>query len=195
MSMPYSTDLRPDTGLYNGKLGMWFFLAAEAMFFGALFSSYAFLRTASASWPDGAKVLPLLPALLVFVALILAASMTAQTWAVSLNGGRPSSTRLWLIAGASLAAAGLIFLGLRMEFREGMTPATHTFYACWFLICTLIAGHATAAGAYALALLWPRVPQDSENTVQMRNRVECLGLFLQFVALTWFATFACFYVI
>ena len=37
--------VRPDTGLTNGKLGTWVFLAFELMLFGSLFSSYALLRT------------------------------------------------------------------------------------------------------------------------------------------------------
>ena len=35
---------RPDTGLYNAKLGIWLFLASEVMLFGGLFSAYIFLR-------------------------------------------------------------------------------------------------------------------------------------------------------
>ena len=35
---------RPDTGLTNGKLGIWLFLASEVMLFGALFSTYILLR-------------------------------------------------------------------------------------------------------------------------------------------------------
>ena len=31
---------RPDTGLNNGKLGIWLFLASEVMLFGALFATY-----------------------------------------------------------------------------------------------------------------------------------------------------------
>ena len=38
--IPYNVDERPDTGLYNAKLGIWLFLASEVMLFGALFSTY-----------------------------------------------------------------------------------------------------------------------------------------------------------
>ncbi|MEZ6074606.1 MAG: hypothetical protein R3C56_02710 [Pirellulaceae bacterium] len=37
MKIPYTTEIREDTGLYNGKVGMWLFLASEVMLFGALF--------------------------------------------------------------------------------------------------------------------------------------------------------------
>ena len=39
MKIPYTVEERPDTGLANGKLGIWLFLASEVMLFGALFSS------------------------------------------------------------------------------------------------------------------------------------------------------------
>ena len=45
MEIPYTVEARPDTGLYNAKLGIWLFLASEVMLFGALFSSYVLLRT------------------------------------------------------------------------------------------------------------------------------------------------------
>ena len=44
MEIPYYDKERPDTGLYNGKAGIWLFLASEVMLFGALFSAYVLLR-------------------------------------------------------------------------------------------------------------------------------------------------------
>src|SRR5690606_8429772 len=49
--IPVKVKLRPDTGLYNGKLGIWLFLASEVMLFGALFSAFIFQRTLSPEWP------------------------------------------------------------------------------------------------------------------------------------------------
>ena len=53
MEIPYIVDERPDTGLTNGKLGIWLFLASEVMLFGALFSTYIILRTGAIEWPHG----------------------------------------------------------------------------------------------------------------------------------------------
>ncbi|MBA3762816.1 MAG: heme-copper oxidase subunit III, partial [Chthoniobacterales bacterium] len=44
MDIPYTTSARPDTGLWNAKIGIWLFLASEVMLFGGLFSAYVFLR-------------------------------------------------------------------------------------------------------------------------------------------------------
>jgi len=51
-ALPYTTTVRPDTGLTSPKLGIWLFLASEVMLFGSLFSAYALLRTGAAFWPD-----------------------------------------------------------------------------------------------------------------------------------------------
>jgi cytochrome c oxidase subunit 3 len=49
MEIPYTVEARPDTGLSNGKLGIWLFLASEVMLFGALFASYVMLRVATST--------------------------------------------------------------------------------------------------------------------------------------------------
>jgi cytochrome c oxidase subunit 3 len=36
MEIPHTVTARPDTGLYNAKLGIWLFLASEVMLFGGL---------------------------------------------------------------------------------------------------------------------------------------------------------------
>lgn len=53
MEIPYITEARKDTGLYNSKVGIWLFLASEVMLFGAFFSSYILLRVGAeeGTWP------------------------------------------------------------------------------------------------------------------------------------------------
>jgi cytochrome c oxidase subunit 3 len=55
MEIPYTIESRPDTGIYNAKLGIWLFLASEVMLFGALFSAYILLRVGAepGMWPHG----------------------------------------------------------------------------------------------------------------------------------------------
>lgn len=57
--IPYTVELRPDTGLYNAKMGIWLFLASEVMLFGALFSSYILLRVGASEWPHGLLSVPM----------------------------------------------------------------------------------------------------------------------------------------
>src|SRR3990167_5069720 len=55
--IPYTVKIRPDTGLFNAKLGIWLFLSSEVMLFGALFSSYILLRLGAIDWPQGSSIL------------------------------------------------------------------------------------------------------------------------------------------
>ena len=61
MEIPYTVAARPDTGLNNGKIAIWLFLASEVMLFGALFASYVMLRVGAPQWP-GRRDLPQRPA-------------------------------------------------------------------------------------------------------------------------------------
>lgn len=60
MQIPHEVTARPDTGLYNAKLGIWLFLASEVMLFGGLFSAYIFLRMGAQEgyWPHGLLNVP-----------------------------------------------------------------------------------------------------------------------------------------
>ena len=60
MDIPYTTSARPDTGLWNAKIGIWLFLASEVMLFGGLFSAYIFLRLDALPgyWPHGLLNVP-----------------------------------------------------------------------------------------------------------------------------------------
>ena len=49
MQIPYTVAARPDTGLTNGKIAIWLFLASEVMLFGAFFAAYIMLRVGAES--------------------------------------------------------------------------------------------------------------------------------------------------
>jgi len=61
MEIPYTSQPRPDTGVYNAKVGIWLFLASEVMLFGALFSAYILLRVGALpeNWPHGLLNIPI----------------------------------------------------------------------------------------------------------------------------------------
>ncbi len=61
MEIPYTVKPRPDTGVYNAKIGIWLFLASEIMLFGALFSSYIILRITApeGTWLEGVLNVPI----------------------------------------------------------------------------------------------------------------------------------------
>ena len=98
MNIPYTVEERPDTGLTNGKLGIWLFLASEVMLFGALFSTYIILRVGAVEWPHGELNVPLGT---VNTFILIGSSVTmVMAWA-SLKMNDWGKHRLYLVADAS----------------------------------------------------------------------------------------------
>lgn len=80
MEIPYTVTARPDTGLYNAKVGIWLFLASEVMLFGGLFSSYVFLRI-GADFPWPFHELNVLPGFINTMVLIVSSVTVVAAWA------------------------------------------------------------------------------------------------------------------
>ena len=80
MEIPYTVEVRPDTGLYNAKVGIWLFLASEVMLFGGLFSAYILLRVGAepGTWPHGWQNLTL--GTINTIVLALSAITTLMAW-------------------------------------------------------------------------------------------------------------------
>src|SRR5580704_6843429 len=81
MDIPYISEPRQDTGLFNAKVGIWLFLASEVMLFGALFSSYILLRVGAAAgdWPHGLLNIPL--GMTNTIVLIVSSITVVMAWA------------------------------------------------------------------------------------------------------------------
>lgn len=116
MTIPHTVEPRPDTGLYNAKLGLWLFLASEVMLFGALFSSYILLRVGSTDWPRGQLSVPL-GTLNTFV-LILSSISVVMAWA-ALKGRDFSKFKLW--QGVTVLLAILFLTVKSFEYRTKFT--------------------------------------------------------------------------
>ena len=100
MEIPYEVKARPDTGLWNAKIGIWLFLASEVMLFGGLFSGYVFLRLASGTDPDyhwPMEVLEVAPGLINTFVLIASSVFVVMAW-VKLKLRDWNGFRNWMIA-------------------------------------------------------------------------------------------------
>src|SRR3974377_486457 len=109
MDIPYTTQPRPDTGLYNAKVGIWLFLASEVMLFGALFSSYILRRVCAQDcfWPHGWLNVPV--GTLNTIVLITSSITTVMAWA-SLKMNQFSRFKVYHAATLCLA---LTFVGIK----------------------------------------------------------------------------------
>src|SRR4026208_2131510 len=116
VAIPYVSEPRPDTGLYNAKLGIWLFLASEVMLFGALFSTYIILRVGALEWPHGELNvwLGMAPAF-----ILIGSSVTmVMAWA-SLKLNDWGKHRLYLIA--TFLLAGLFLVNKYFEYADHLT--------------------------------------------------------------------------
>src|SRR5437016_8301785 len=95
LEIPYNVHPRPDTGLYNAKLGIWLFLASEVMLFGALFSSLILLRTSAPFWPRGWDLLNV-PLATVNTFVLIASSVTVVLAWANLRLGNLNMGRIFI---------------------------------------------------------------------------------------------------
>ena len=109
MEIPYTSENRPDTGVYNAKLGIWLFLASEVMLFGALFSAYILLRVGAPEgyWPLGWLNVPLGTANT--LVLITSSITTVLAWA-ALKANNFGKFKLFH---AITLGCALMFLGIK----------------------------------------------------------------------------------
>jgi len=217
MQIPYTVEERPDTGLYNGKLGVWLFLASEVMLFGALFSSYVLLRTGDPGfmviphevaetlhgaahavhgmlrWPS---VLDVPVAFVNTLVLIFSSVTIVMSWA-SLRLKDFAKFRLWM--GITLLCA-LAFLGLKgyeysQKFAHHLYPETANFLGVYFTLTGLHALH-VVGGIVVNAYLWgPGAKMWRTEPERFTNRVEIAGLYWHFVDLVWIFLFPALYLL
>src|SRR5258708_36677949 len=106
MDIPSTVAARRDTGLTNGKSGIWLFLASEVMLFGALFARYILIRTGAPSWPRGDTMLNVPLATFNTIVLITSSVTMVMAWA-SLKRGRFETFRLYM---GGTILLGFVFL-------------------------------------------------------------------------------------
>jgi len=196
MDIPYTVSLRPDTGLNNGKIGIWLFLASEVMLFGSLFATYIMLRVGAESWPRGDTYLDVPLATLNTVILISSSVTMVLAWASLVKG---SFGRFRLYLGITILC-GLAFLFIKYieyttKFHHGYFPATNTFLAIYFTLTGLHGLH-VLGGMIVNSWLWgPGSSLWKTDPAHFTNRVENAGLFWHLVDLVWIFLFPVLYLL
>lgn len=113
MEIPYTVSTRPDTGLWNAKIGIWLFLASEVMLFGGLFSAYIFLRLDAlpGEWPHGLLNVPVGTG---NTAILILSSVTVVLAWASLKMRRYNAYWWWMLA---TILCGIIFLVVKLAYE------------------------------------------------------------------------------
>ena len=210
MEIPYTTEVRPDTGLTNPKLGIWLFLASEVMLFGSLFSSYALLRIGAPEWPVQSEILSVPLAALNTVVLIASSVTMVMAWASlaphtaavrsgDRNAEASALKRYRLYMGLTILG-GAIFLVVKTfeygdKFSHHLYPATNNFLGLYFTLTGLHALH-VIVGMIVNAYLWgPGVRMWPGQPERFTNRIEVAGIYWHFVDVVWIFLFPVLYLL
>jgi heme/copper-type cytochrome/quinol oxidase subunit 3 len=194
MNIPYTVETRADTGLANGKLGVWLFLASEVMLFGALFSTYIILRVGAPEWPQGELSVWLGMA---NTFILIGSSVTmVMAWA-SLKMHDWGKHRLYLTSTFVLAAVFLVnkYFEYADHLRRGEGPWHDTFLAIYYTLTGLHGLHIVGGMVVMAYLLGPGARLWKRNQDQFANRVEYTGLYWHFVDLVWIFLFPVLYLL
>jgi heme/copper-type cytochrome/quinol oxidase subunit 3 len=194
IKIPFNEELRPDTGLYNAKLGVWLFLASEVMLFGALFSAYVLLRVAAPIWDNSILNIPM--ATINTVVLITSSVTMIMSW-VSLKMKNLEKYKLYM--GLTILCS-VIFLIIKYfeyssKFEHGYYPSTNTFLAIYFTMTGLHMLH-VLGGIIVNFYLWiPGAKMWETEPERFTNRIEIAGLYWHFVDLVWIFLFPALYLL
>ena len=196
---PAESPLTPESW---GKLGMWVFLAGDAMSFGCLLVGYGLLRSASSNWPVPATTLGInLTALMTFLLICSSVTMVKGLEAVK-NNQRGTAKRYLLLT--ILGGAG--FLGLQAYewthlIHEGLkiygNPWGSPLFGTTFFVITGFHGmHVTGGVIYLLVMLSiVSKPTTALGPGWAYNVVELSGLYWHFVDLIWIMVFTFVYLL
>jgi cytochrome c oxidase subunit 1 len=164
--------LRADTGTTSGRLGMWLFLASEAMFFASLFSGYVMLRAGAISWPERFQGFPWLETVL----LVGASALFGPS-------------RFRLIGSHALA---LTFVVIKvgndvLMIRNGAPPAANLMLANWYTLTWVHAFHVFAGAIFTGWLAGPSFRMAEEERERWLARIDATRKYWLFVDLVWLA--------
>jgi len=194
LEIPYNVHPRPDTGVYNGKLGIWLFLASEVMLFGALFSSLILLRTGAASWPRGYDHLNVPLATVNTMILIISSVTVVMAWS-QLRLGNLKQGRIWISVTILCAMTFLVLKGFEYahEFEHHNFPKTNNFFGIYFTMTGLHGLHILGGVVVFLYFLGPGAKMWATEPERYTNRIEIAGLYWHFVDLVWIFLFPVLY--
>jgi cytochrome c oxidase subunit III len=190
---PAETPLTPESW---GKLGMWLFLAGDAMSFGGLIVGYGILRHASKTWPVPSHVLGInLTALMTFLLIVSSVTMVLALAAVQ-EGNKAKFNKFM---GATILG-GAMFLGLQAyewthlighTLPEFNLSFTKDLFATTFFILTGFHGmHVTGGVIYNTSVM----AAVNRGRYQAKH-VEIAGLYWHFVDLVWILIFTFVYLL
>ena len=196
MQIPYNEELRPDTGLYNAKLGIWLFLASEVMLFGGLFSAYILLRTGDPFFMNNQHHLSV-PMAALNTAILITSSVTMVMAWVSLKLDDLKKYKMYMMITLLCSFAFLIvkYFEYSSKFEHHLYPSVDNFLGTYFTLTGLHGLHILGGMAVMIYLVGPGIKMWDTNKERYTNRAEVIGLYWHFVDLVWIFLFPALYLL
>ena len=175
-------------------LGMFLFIASEAMLFGSFFAAYFFVRVVNPSaepWPPEPFHLPVFVAG-VNTAILLTSSFTMHWSLQSIKRGNRAGMKAGLVL---TFAMGLAFLLTQMiEYAHvGFNTGDHAFASVFFGLTGLHGAH-VLVGLTLLGMATVRAFRG-HFTAEHHHGVELPGIYWHFVDLMWIVVYATIYLL
>ncbi len=166
--------------LLRARLGMWLFIASEAMLFASLFSGYVMLRAGSTAWPAPIAGFPWLETVLLVGASAAFGAKRSQ-----------------LVVSNAL---GLTFVVIKVLndvslIGKGITPSTDLMWACWFTLTGVHAFHVLAGAAFTGWLAGPSFKMADDDRNRWSARIDATRRYWLFVDLVWLLIVVSFYLV
>ena len=193
---PAESPLTPESW---GKLGMWIFLAGDAMSFGGLLAGYGALRAGSPDWPNPLETLGInLTAAMTFLLIV-----SSVTMVMGLSGARHGDLEKFRKYMLVTIIVGTVFLLLQAYewshlTHEGMTMSGNEWgsplFGTTFYIITGFHGcHVFGGVVYLSCVLLAGL--NGRFLGDNASPVEIAGLYWHFVDLVWILVFTFVYLI
>jgi len=197
---PAESPLTPESW---GKLGMWLFLAGDAMSFGGLIAGYAALRLSvpecaagghpPGCWPVPSTILGV-PFTAVMTFLLICSSVTMVKALDAIKRGDHAGMRKFL--GLTILG-GACFLGMQARewthlLNHVMTLTNRGLFGATFFVLTGFHGCHVTAGVIYLSSVFANADSFTKDD---HNGVEIAGLYWHFVDLVWILIFTFVYLI
>ena len=197
MKIPYNEDLRPDTGLYNAKLGIWLFLASEVMLFGGLFSAYIMLRLSDPNWANYGQSALNVPLATLNTAILISSSVTmVMSWvSLKLKDLKKYSMYMGLTLLCSFGFLVIKYIEYTAKFDHGLYPSTNNFLAVYFTLTGLHGLHVIGGIFVNGYFFGPGKNMWNTEPERFTNRIEVAGLYWHFVDLVWIFLFPALYLL
>ena len=197
MKIPYNEELRPDTGLYNAKLGIWLFLASEVMLFGGLFSAYIMLRLSDPNWSNYGQSALNVPLATLNTAVLITSSVTmVMSWvSLKLNDLKKYKFYMGLTLLCSFGFLIIKYIEYTSKFDHGLFPSTNNFLAIYFTLTGLHGLHVIGGILVNGYFFGPGIKMWHTEPERFTNRIEVAGLYWHFVDLVWIFLFPALYLL